>query len=126
MKIRIYYEDTDCGGVVYYANYLKYLERARTEFFEDKGIDIAALQSQGILFVVAQASLDYKSPAFYADILDIQTELIETSTVRFKLSYTVKNDKTDQILVKAFTTMACVNKDLKPTRLPQDVKAKLI
>lgn len=125
MKIRIYYEDTDCGGVVYYANYLKYLERARTEFFENKGIDITGLKSEGIQFVVAQASLDYKSPAFYADILDIQTKVIETSAVKFQLAYIIKKDKTDQTLVEAATTMVCVNKDLKPTRLPEDVKNKL-
>jgi hypothetical protein len=55
LKVRIYYEDTDCGGVVYYANYLRYFERARTEFLEDKGVDLRKLMEEGVTFVVAEA-----------------------------------------------------------------------
>jgi len=126
MKIRIYYEDTDCGGVVYYANYLKYLERARTEFLENKGVNIKDLAAQGILFVVARVTVDYKAPAAYADILDVETKLTGTSSVKLELSYTIKRHNTDQVIVEAATTMVCVNKDLKPTRIPPDVKDKIL
>ena len=57
LKIRIYYEDTDCGGVVYYANYLRYVERARTEFLESRGVSLRALMDEGVYFVVADAAL---------------------------------------------------------------------
>ncbi|MCE7978102.1 MAG: acyl-CoA thioesterase [Nitrospira sp. NTP1] len=60
MDIRIYYEDTDCGGVVYYANYLKYFERARTHYLEERGLSVAGLRDQGTQFVVVHAELDYR------------------------------------------------------------------
>ena len=69
----MYYEDTDCGGVVYYANYLRYVERARTEFFEARGVGLKKLMDEGIFFVVAEAGLKYLSPGRYGDILAIET-----------------------------------------------------
>ena len=67
MEIRIYYEDTDCGGVVYYANYLKYFERARTQYLEERGLSVAGLMNEGTVFVVVHAEVDYRSPARYGD-----------------------------------------------------------
>ncbi|OQW98639.1 MAG: acyl-CoA thioesterase, partial [Elusimicrobia bacterium A5] len=75
MEIKIYYQDTDCGGVVYYANYLTYFERARTEWMTDKGISVKNLAEQGTLFVVSHAEADYKSPAKYGETIIIQTQL---------------------------------------------------
>lgn len=69
MEIRIYYEDTDCGGVVYYANYLKYFERARTQYLEERGLSVAALRHQETQFLVVHAELDYRSPTRYGDTL---------------------------------------------------------
>ena len=69
MEIRIYYEDTDCGGVVYYANYLKYFERARTQYLEERGLSVAELRDGGTQFMVVHAELDYRSPARYGDTL---------------------------------------------------------
>ncbi len=65
MEIRIYYEDTDCGGVVYYANYLKYFERARTDYLEQRGLSVAQLMKEGTVFMVVHAEINYKSPARY-------------------------------------------------------------
>jgi YbgC/YbaW family acyl-CoA thioester hydrolase len=65
MRVRIYYHHTDCGGVVYYANYLKFLEEARTQFMEGKGVFIKDLIKQGVLFVVCRQEIDYKSQALY-------------------------------------------------------------
>lgn len=79
MKIRIYYHDTDCGGVVYYANYLKYMEEARTEFFEQRGLSLKELTKNQTLFVVIRQEIDYKTPAFYGDILEITTTLVNVS-----------------------------------------------
>ena len=116
MKIRIYYEDTDCGGVVYYANYLRYLERARTEFFEDRGLNIKKMMSDGVQFIITGAALDFRSPAFYGDILDIETSVSKTSLASFELSYKVKRADTGKLIVDATTSMACINKEMKPTR----------
>ncbi|WP_455244354.1 YbgC/FadM family acyl-CoA thioesterase, partial [Petrachloros mirabilis] len=65
MDVKIYYEDTDCGGVVYYANYLKYFERARTHYLEERGLSVARLLEEGRAFVVVRAELDYRTPARY-------------------------------------------------------------
>ena len=80
MDIRIYYEDTDCGGVVYYANYLRYFERARTELLEARGIFVKECVPKGFFFVVAHQDIDYKSPAFYADVLNIETRISKISS----------------------------------------------
>jgi len=77
VDIRIYYEDTDCGGVVYYANYLKYFERARTQYLEDRGFSVAELMKAGRVFVVVHAEVDYRTPARYGDTLEIETTVAE-------------------------------------------------
>jgi acyl-CoA thioester hydrolase len=77
MEIKIYYEDTDCGGVVYYANYLKYFERARTHYLEERGLSVAGLMKEGTVFVVVHAEVDYRSPARYGDWLVIETVVSE-------------------------------------------------
>ncbi|MFH1640541.1 MAG: YbgC/FadM family acyl-CoA thioesterase, partial [Candidatus Omnitrophota bacterium] len=82
MKVRIYYHHTDSGGVVYYANYLKFLEEARTEYLEERGISVKELSEKGILFVVARQEIDYKYPAFYGDTLSVKTLLTEISGVK--------------------------------------------
>ena len=69
IKKTIYYHDTDSGGVVYYANYLKYLEEARTEYFRSKFQELKTLAERGVLFVVARVEIDYRSPAKYGGIL---------------------------------------------------------
>lgn len=73
MEVRVYYEDTDCGGVVYYANYLKYFERARTHYFDNHGLSVAALIQEGTEFRVIRAELSYRSAATYGDILEVET-----------------------------------------------------
>jgi acyl-CoA thioester hydrolase len=77
VEVRIYYEDTDCGGVVYYANYLKYFERARTQYLEDRGLSVAGLMQAGRVFVVVHAELEYRAPAYYGDTLEIETTIPE-------------------------------------------------
>ena len=77
MDVHIYYEDTDCGGVVYYANYLKYFERARTQYLEERGLSVAGLMKEGRVFVVVHAEVDYLAPARYGETLQIQTVIAE-------------------------------------------------
>ena len=125
MKIRIYYHHTDCGGVVYYANYLKFLEEARTEFLEQRGILIKELKKQGRQFVVYRQEIDYKSPAFYGDILAIVTRIESISGARFKFEYEIKNQN-NKIICLAKTLMAFMGSDFKPIPIPKEVRKKLL
>ena len=125
IKIKIYYEDTDCGGVVYYANYLRYLERARTEFMESKGLFLKTLKDQGIQFVVRHVDIDYISPGHYGDTLKIETSINKAEGLRIIFENTIMNEKNDQILAKARTTLICINEEFKPARIPAFVKEKL-
>ena len=87
MDIRIYYEDTDCGQVVYYANYLRIFERARTEYLRGLGVDVAHWMDEGLLFTVTHAEVDYHAPARYGDVIHVRTAVTESDvkvTVRPK------------------------------------------
>jgi len=125
MRIRIYYHDTDCGGVVYYANYLKYLEEARTEFFEKRGVFIKdMIANHGAMFVVARQEIDYKSPAFYGDTLAIDTRVTNASGVKVGFEYDI-NNQDGRLVSQAKTILVCVDKTLKPRAIPEDIKKKI-
>jgi len=124
MKIKIYYHHTDCGGVVYYAKYLEFLEEARTEFFDDKGISVKELIKQGVLFVVARQEIDYKSPAFYGDTLKIDTRISAAGRAKLEFAYEIKNQN-QQIVSTAKTVLVCVDKDLKPVSIPEEMRKKI-
>lgn len=124
MQRKVYYHHTDCGGVVYYANYLEFLEEARTEFLSEKGISLKRLEQQEILFVVSRQEIDYKAPAFYADILSIDTWIINLSKVKIEFGHEIK-DKNSQLICVAKTVMVCVDKRLKPQAIPQDIQKKI-
>jgi acyl-CoA thioester hydrolase len=121
MQIRVYYEDTDCGGVVYYANYLRFLERARTEFLRDRGIDVADFAGRGIVFVVTRVDLSYRSPARYNDLLDVETAVKEMTRTTFTLSHAIRRHDTGRIVAEGEITLACINARGKPDRLPDGV-----
>ena len=125
MKIKIYYHHTDCGGVVYYANYLKFLEEARTEFLAQRGVSVKELADTGTLFVVARQEIDYKLPAFYGDILEIDTRINNTSGVKIEFEYDIKNQN-QQIVSCAKAILVCVDKNFKPRAIPEEIKNKLI
>jgi len=125
MKIKIYYHHTDCGQVVYYAKYLEFLEDARTEFFEDKGVSIKELVRQGILFVVARQEIDYKAPAFYADVLSIDTRVTEVGRAKIDFAYEIRNQN-NQVISTARTVMVCVNGNFRPQAIPEEIRNKLV
>ncbi|MDP2157050.1 MAG: YbgC/FadM family acyl-CoA thioesterase [Nitrospirota bacterium] len=121
LKLRIYYEDTDCGNVVYYANYLKYCERARTEFLESKGISMKQLIDDNIFFVVAEASLKYLSPGRYGDILAVETVVDRVGPASISFKHEIRRDATGERLVQVMVKLGCVNQAMKPLRLRQDI-----
>lgn len=120
-RVKIYYEDTDCGGVVYYANYLKYFERARTEFLESKGISLKELIKEAIYFVVAEASIKYLSPGRYGDILAIETEIERTGPASITFRHRVLRDDTGEGIVEASIKIGCVGENMKPVRIRQEI-----
>ncbi len=123
-KIKIYYHHTDCGGVVYYANYLHFLEDARTEFLAQRGINIKELIQKGAFFVVSHQEVDYKAPAGYGDTLGITTQVKEVTGVRINLEHKVKKD--GLILVaEAKTTLAFVGRDFRPKPIPLEMREKI-
>ncbi len=121
LKVKIYYEDTDCGGVVYYANYLKYFERARTELFESRGFDLKKLMSEGIFFVVADAGLKYLSPGRYGDTLSVETSVEKIGPVSISFGHRVLREGTDVVLVEGKVKIACVDRSVKPMRIRSDI-----
>jgi acyl-CoA thioester hydrolase len=125
MEKRIFYYDTDCGGVVYYANYLKYLEEARTEYFESRGVFVKDLHAGGIGFVVARQEIDYKSPAVYDDVLEITTRINNISRVSLEFEYEIKIKKDARLVAKSKTVLVFVDKNVRPKSIPEDIKAKL-
>jgi acyl-CoA thioester hydrolase len=121
LKIKIYYEDTDCGGVVYYANYLRYFERARTEFLESRGVSLKKLMDDGIYFVVAEASLKYRAPGRYGDVLEVETTVDKAGPASIIFGHRVLSEQTGEDLVEATVKIGCVGKDMRPMRLRHDI-----
>jgi len=120
MEKRIYFHDTDCGGVVYYSNYLKYLEEARTLFLEEKGISIT-----NFLHAVRKCNITYKSPARYGDLLFLETKIKKITAVQIIFEQKIFNKKNKTLIVEAETSIVSLNKDFKPTPIPDKLKASL-
>lgn len=124
-SIRIYWEDTDAGGVVYYANYLKYFERARTEWLRKKGIEQQELQAQaGLIFVVADAQVRYLAPARLDDLLTVSVKIVQMGSASLQLEQQACTGQT--LLVQAQIRVGCVDAlHLRPQRIPAQVQAAL-
>ena len=120
--IRVYYDDTDVGGVVYYANYLRFLERARTEWLRAIGFDMSAVAADYCVhFVVQRAEVDYLLPARLDDALDVTVSLLRASHARLVLEQVVL--KGAQVLAKGRITLACITTDTwKPAQMPQALR----
>ena len=123
-NFKVYYEDTDSGGVVYYANYLKFLERARSETlysldFTNSGL----LENHGILLIVKSCNIQYKKPAKFEDKLEIISEVLNFT----KTSFIMKQDimRKDEIISVAEIHLVAVDKNGKPKKIPEELKQKL-
>ena len=119
--LRVYYEDTDAQGVVYYANYLKYLERARSEWLRQGGIPVSLLANeQNLVFVVRRVEIDYMAAAKLDDELSITVELVEVSKVSFKLNQNILRQ--GKVLSRASLKLACLDSTkFKPVRIPDKI-----
>lgn len=125
METKIYYEDTDCGGVVYYANYLKYFERARTHYLEERGLSVARLMNEGTVFVVVHAEVDYRSPARYGDTLVIDTVISDLNPASFTFAHVVKEKVSGRVIVEGSARLAATDGNGKVKRLDKAIVAAL-
>jgi tol-pal system-associated acyl-CoA thioesterase len=123
--IRVYYEDTDAAGVVYYANYLRYMERTRTEWLGSLGFDLATFESgHGIAFVVHRVAIEYRLPARLGDRLDATLALVELRRVRMVALQQVWRDA--EVLTDALVTVACIDRTtFRPARIPPMLHRRL-
>ena len=122
--LRVYYEDTDLAGIVYYANYLKFIERARTEWVRSLGVDQALLRSQqGIVFTVRRIEADYLKPARFDDELRVETAEVAVTGARITLSQTVSRGL--ERLFTAQVTLVCLADTGHPARIPATLRQRL-
>ncbi|MBM3539156.1 MAG: tol-pal system-associated acyl-CoA thioesterase [Alphaproteobacteria bacterium] len=122
--LRVYYEDTDAAGIVYYANYLKFAERARTEWLRAKGIGQRELsEDEGVAFAVRRVSVEYLMPARLDDALEVRTRIVAVRGASLDGEQEIARG--GQVLTQLSLTLACVARDGRPARLPEVVRRAL-
>jgi len=122
--LRVYYEDTDAAGIIYYANYLKFIERARTEMMRAAGIDHSGMRdADGVLFIVRRCTLDYRRPARLDDWLEIHTRIVALKRASLEAEQIVLRD--GETLVHAELRLACIKESGAPARFPPDLRSAL-
>lgn len=118
--VRVYYEDTDAGGIVYHSNYLRFAERARTELLRDFGIDHKSLlANDGLMFAVRRCEAEYILPAHLDDALDVRTRCIKSMAASFWLEQIV--ERAGETLVEMKVRLVCLKPDGRPARIPDSV-----
>ena len=124
-SVRIYFEDTDSGGVVYHSNYLKFMERARTEWLRSLQINQAELKKKDkIMFVVANVNIDYKKAAHFNDELDIETSVDNIGASKVNLTQNIM--KNSALYTSAKVSIACIHSEtFKPQRIPKLIKQQM-
>jgi acyl-CoA thioester hydrolase len=123
-RVRIYYEDTDLGGVVYYANYLRFLERARSEWLRALGVSQSALLADSrVLFAVTDVSIRYLSPARFEDLLVVTSELTRLKRASMTFGQTIRRESADgELLCEADVRAACLDADsMRPRAMPKSL-----
>lgn len=120
-KLRVYYEDTDLAGIVYYANYLKFIERARSEWVREIGVDQAKMKAENdLVFAVRRVEADYLMPAKFDDLLEVQTKVVDVSGAKLELSQDVLRG--DDRLFASKVTLICLTGTGRPTRFPAEIR----
>jgi len=127
--VRVLYGDTDAGGVVYNANFLRYFEIGRTELMREHVCSYSEIERLGFVLPVIECWARYKAPAFYDDLLTVETTVAEVSKLKCKFAYRVVRQETDKsrpkLLVKGYSVHAAVTKEGKLTRLPDEIIEKI-
>jgi acyl-CoA thioester hydrolase len=120
LPIRVYYEDTDLAGIVYYANYLRYIERARSDWVRGLGIDQNAMKAQGLVFAVRRVEADYLMPARLDDELMVETEVVQVTGARLVMDQVVRRGK--DRLFHAIVTVVVITDTGHPARMPANLR----
>lgn len=120
VTFRVYYEDTDAGGIMYHGNFINFCERARTEFIGANGLSNADLRQKNILAVVRHLEADYLSPAFLEDYLRVETSVLEVKNSSFILEQTIFRDQDTLFNMKV--VLVCINEAKRPVRIPEELK----
>ncbi|MBP7795654.1 MAG: acyl-CoA thioesterase [Elusimicrobiales bacterium] len=123
-KKQIYYYDTDAEGVVYYGNYMRFLEVARTKFVEDLGFNLKKLADDGFLFAIRKQEIDYKAPVFYGETIEIRTRVDEISPYRMRFYYEIYNSKGQKTTI-ARTDMVSVNRSFHLSEMSENLFNKV-
>lgn len=124
LPVRVYYEDTDAGGFVFYANYLKFAERGRTELMRMSGARHREyMEGMGLMLVVRHCEVDYLQPALLDDTLEVRTRIVETRGASLRMEQAVSRDRID--LARLWLRLACVTLDGRPARIPESLQAAL-
>ncbi|MFQ5646410.1 MAG: acyl-CoA thioesterase [bacterium] len=119
VEVKVYYADTDAGGVVYYGTYLRFLEVGRTEFLQSGGLSVTELLEEGYVFVVTEVNIKYKSPAGLGDILEISTRLREIGHARVTFEHEIRKKADNRLTARATVRLGCCStRKLKPVKLP--------
>ncbi len=121
-QVRVFYEDTDFSGYVYHANYLKYCERARSDYLRVIGVDQNAMFAEGQAFVVRKMDCEFLRPAKFENVLEVETRLTEMSGARFELAQVVKRGT--ELLFSAKVTVAIIGAGGRPLRIPPELVTK--
>ncbi len=120
--LRVYYEDTDAAGIVYYANYLKFAERARTEFMRSLGVEHSRLREDtGTLFIVRQCVADYLRPARLDDWIEVHTRVVEVGAATLRIEQDIRRD--GEAIARLRLRLACVDETGRPVRLPRTLRS---
>ena len=122
--VRIFYEDTDMAGIVYYANYLKYIERARSDIVEQMGVDQRSMRDEDVVFVITRVEADYLGSARFGDRLEVRTTNYAKGRARWMFEQDVTRD--GEVIFRAVVTAVCMTTAGKPTRLPAKLRAQLV
>ncbi len=124
-QLRVFYEDTDAAGIVYYANYLKFIERARTEMMREAGVSHTQLLArQGIAFIVRRCNADFRAPARLDDLLEVRTRITDLGGASIEAEQVVWHSQDS--LVRCEVKLGCIDRSGRPVRLPEDVRASLV
>lgn len=126
MEKRIFYHDTDAGGIVYYGNYLKYLEEARTEFLENRGLSVAIFRKRGMIYAVRKCTIVYRSPARYGETLICDATLNKATAAQLIFDQLIHEKESQRLIAEAQVTLACLNQEFKPIPIPEDLKVRLL
>lgn len=119
-ETRIYYGDTDAGGVVYYANYLRFFEKSWFEYLAARGLSLADWEQKGVYFIVKRVEVNYHSIAKYGEIIQVQTDVSEKTRASFTFHHRVIVKDTGRLIAEGKNQMVCITGQAKPRRLPDE------